>query len=130
MDLKVQNSFAKLLKAVGHEFRLICSSEVDLEAAMDAGEFSNELFYQIALSVIHLPGIDERKNDMEDLIRSIMDNSSNFKFDSRKIELSEEALNYLVEQKWSKNLDHLVQKVTNAVTNTEDRVITPELLES
>ena len=67
---------------------------------------------------------------MEDLIRSIMDNSSNFKFDSRKIELSEEALNYLVEQKWSKNLDHLVQKVTNAVTNTEDRVITPELLES
>ena len=44
--------------------------------------------------------------------------------------LSEEALNYLVEQKWSKNLDHLVQKVTNAVTNTEDRVITPELLES
>ena len=130
MDLKVQNSFAKLLKAVGHEFRLICSSEVDLEAAIDAGEFSNELFYRIALSVIHLPGIDERKNDMEGLIRSIMDNSSNFKFDSRKIELSEEALNYLVEQKWSKNLDHLVQKVTNAVTNTEDRVITPELLES
>jgi DNA-binding NtrC family response regulator len=130
MDLKVQNGFAKLLKAVGHEFRLICSTEVDLEVAMDEGNFSHDLFYRIALSVIQLPGIEERKNDLEDIIRSIMDNSSNFKFDSRKIELSEEAADYLVGQTWSKNLDHLVQKVTNAVTNTEDRVITVELFES
>ncbi|MCZ6673867.1 MAG: response regulator [Verrucomicrobia bacterium] len=129
LDQKLQSSFAKLLKAVGHEFRLICSSEADLEEKMDDGEFSHELFYRIALSVIQLPALEKREDDLEDIVRTIMDNSSNFKFDSRKIELSEEATSYLKEQSWGKNLEQLVQKVTNAVTNTEDRIITPELLE-
>ena len=129
MDLKVQNSFAKLLKAVGHEFRLICSSEEDLEEKMDEGEFSHDLFYRIALSVIYLPGLGERANDLADIIRTIMDNSSNFKFDSRKIELSDEAFSYLSEQSWSKNLEQLVQRISNAVANTEDRVITPDVLD-
>jgi len=129
MDLELQTAFSKLLKAVGHQFRLICSSEVDLEEKMDAGEFSNDLFYRIALSVIHLPTMGEREDDLGDIVRTIMDNSSNFKFDSRKIELSDEAMSYLNDQAWSKNLEQLVQKVTNAVTNTEDRIITPEVLE-
>jgi DNA-binding NtrC family response regulator len=130
LDLGLQATFSKLLKAVGHEFRLICSSEADLEEKMDAGEFSYELFYRIALSVIHLPGLEDRKDDLEDIVRTIMDNSSNFKFDSRKIELSDEANNFLVDQSWSFNLEQLVQKVTNAVSNTEDRVITPEVLQA
>lgn len=130
MDLGLQASFAKLLKAVGHEFRLICSAEADLEEKMDEGEFSHELFYRIALSVINLPGLEERKEDMEDIIRTIMDNSSNFKFDSRKIELSDDATSFLGEQTWSHNLEQLVQMITNAVSNTEDRLITPELLQA
>jgi DNA-binding NtrC family response regulator len=130
LDLGLQATFSKLLKAVGHEFRLICSSEADLEEKMDAGEFSYELFYRIALSVIHLPGLEERKEDLEDIVRTIMDNSSNFKFDSRKIELSDEANSFLADQSWSFNLEQLVQKVTNAVSNTEDRVITPEVLQA
>ncbi|SVE11772.1 uncharacterized protein METZ01_LOCUS464626 [marine metagenome] len=44
MGLNLQASFAKLLKAVGHEFRLICSSEVDLEERMDKDEFFHDLF--------------------------------------------------------------------------------------
>lgn len=128
MNLEVQASFAKLLKAVGHEFRLICSSEADLEEMMDGGEFSHDLFYRIALSVIHLPGLNDRAQDLEDIVRTIMDNSSNFKFDSRKIELSDETFAYLSEQNWSNNLEQLVQKISNAVANTEDRIITPEVL--
>ncbi|MCB1123881.1 MAG: response regulator [Verrucomicrobiae bacterium] len=130
MDLELQAAFAKLLKAVGHQFRLICSSEEDLEAKMDLEEFSHDLFYRIALSVIQLPSLTARLDDLEDVVRTIMDNSSNFKFDSRKIELSDDAFNYLREQKWSRNLEQLVQRVTNAVANTEDRVITPEMLQS
>jgi DNA-binding NtrC family response regulator len=129
LNLDLQAAFAKLLKAVGHQFRLICSTEVDLEEKLDAGEFSNDLFYRIALSIIHLPSIEERKEDLSDIVRTIMDNSSNFKFDSRKIELSDEAMSYLSDQPWSENLEQLVQKVTNAVSNTEDRIITPEVLE-
>ena len=129
MNLELQGSFAKILKAVGHQFRLICSSEVDLEEKMDEEEFSHELFYRIALSVIQLPGLDKRKEDLVDVVRSIMDNSSNFKFDSRKIELSDEANNFLLEQPWATNLEQLVQRITNAVTNTEDRIITPEGLQ-
>lgn len=130
MDLELQAGFAKLLKAVGHQFRLICSSEEDLDEKMDRDEFSHDLFYRIALSVIHLPPLAERLDDLEDIVRTIMDNSSNFKFESRKIELSDEALEYLRKQNWSRNLEQLVQRVTNAVANTEGRVITPDLLQS
>jgi DNA-binding NtrC family response regulator len=98
MDQELQSSFAKLLKAVGHEFRLICSSEADLEEKMDKDEFSHDLFYRIALSVIQLPSLEDRIDDLEDIVRTIMDNSSNFKFDSRKIELSDEASSFLLEQ--------------------------------
>tara|TARA_Y100000588_G_scaffold116122_1_gene127169 strand:+ start:1832 stop:2179 length:348 start_codon:yes stop_codon:yes gene_type:complete len=52
LDLEAQGAFTKLLEAVGHQFRLICSSEADLEEKMDAGDFSHELFYKNALSVI------------------------------------------------------------------------------
>jgi DNA-binding NtrC family response regulator len=130
MDQELQSSFAKLLKAIGHEFRLICSSEVDLEEKMDKNEFSHDLFYRIALSVIQLTGLEDRMDDLEDIVRTIMDNSSNFKFDSRKIELSDEAFSFLRDQTWSKNLEQLVQKITNAVANTEDRIITPEVLQA
>ena len=130
MDLNLQASFAKLLKAVGHEFRLICSSEVDLEEKMDKDEFSHDLFYRIALSVIQLPSLEDRIEDLEDIGRTIMDNSSNFKFDSRKIELSDEASSFLQAQNWSQNPEHLVQKITNAVSSTEDRIINPEVLQA
>jgi DNA-binding NtrC family response regulator len=129
MDLELQSSFAKILKALGHEFRLICSSEEDLDQKMENNEFSHDLFYRIALSIIQLPSLEERMDDLEDIVRTIMDNSSNFKFDSRKIELSDESFNYLAEQNWSRNLEQLVQKITNAVANTEDRIITPEVLQ-
>jgi len=126
LGMDLQNAFAKMLKAVGHEFRLICSSEEDLESKMDQGEFSQELFYRIALSVIQLPSLDSRKSDIPDIIRTIMDNCTNFKFESRKIELSPDASNYVMEQPWSNNLDYLVQKISNVVSNTEERMITPE----
>ena len=66
--------------------------------------------------------------DLPDIIRTIMDNSTNYKFDGRKIELSDEADAYLKQQSWTRNLEQLVQKVTSAVTSTEDRIISPDLL--
>ena len=55
---------------------------------------------------------------------------SNFKFYSRKIELSDEAIEHLLDQDWATDLEKLAQKITNAATNTEDRINTPEGLES
>jgi len=128
LDIKLQASFAKLLKAVGHEFRLVCSSTVDLEEKMDLGEFSHELFYRIALAVVHLPNMSARKGDIPDVVRAVIDQSANFKFDSRKIEVSDATLKELSTRDWKCNIEELVQKVMNAVTNTEERVIPPELI--
>mgnify|MGYP001173156191 CR=1 FL=1 len=82
------------------------------------------------LSVIQLPSLEDRIEDPEDIGRTIMDNSSNFIFDSRKIELSDEASSFLQAQNWSKNPEHLVQKITNAGSSIEDRIITPEVLQA
>ncbi len=128
MDLKLQVAFAKLLKAVGHEFRVICCSTADLEAKMDEGLFSHELFYRIALSVIQLPGLSNRKSDIPAIVRSIVDSAENFKFDTRKIELSDAALKGLSGNIGNITLEQLIQKITNAVTKTEERIISPGLI--
>jgi len=78
--------------------------------------------------VVHLPNMSARKGDIPDVVRAVIDQSANFKFDSRKIEVSDATLKELSTRDWKCNIEELVQKVMNAVTNTEERVIPPELI--
>jgi len=54
------------------EFRLVCATNRDLRAEVDAGRFRRDLYYRIAGWVCRLPALEERREDILPLARHFM----------------------------------------------------------
>ncbi len=52
--------------------RVIAATNVDLEAAMDAGTFRRDLYYRLAALPIHVPSLAERPEDVGPLAHAIL----------------------------------------------------------
>ncbi len=51
------------------DFRLVCATNRDLARARETGEFRADLYYRIAASVVRLPTLAQRRDDILDLFR-------------------------------------------------------------
>jgi DNA-binding NtrC family response regulator len=54
------------------DFRLIASSSQDLMAMVEHGKFRNDLLHHINTLTIRAPSLNERREDIADLVRSIL----------------------------------------------------------
>ncbi len=54
------------------EFRLVCATNRDLSAEVEAGRFRRDLYYRIAGWVCRLPSLEERREDILPLTRHFM----------------------------------------------------------
>jgi len=54
------------------DFRLIASSSQDLMAMVEHGKFRNDLLHHINTLTIRTPSLNERRDDIADLVRSIL----------------------------------------------------------
>ncbi len=130
LPLDLQNSMALVFRSFGNKVHFICATDVDLEEKVDDGDFSVDLFYRIALSVLTLPPLNERKADMGLLVRHVMDNASVFQIENRSVEFAEDAISSLMNKDWKNNLDELVQVVSRAAANAKDRKAGAEQIEA
>ncbi|HDM8237077.1 sigma-54 interaction domain-containing protein [Vibrio campbellii] len=103
--------------------RLITATHRNLMEAVAGGDFREDLFYRIAVGVLHLPPLREREGDLsllvDSLLRVMNEQDSNFKY--KKI--SPEAKNLILNHSWPGNVRELQSTLLRALLWCEDNTI-------
>ena len=103
------------------DFRLICATNKDLEAAVAKGEFRADLYYRINVIPVFLPALRERPGDIALLARAFLDrfNVEN----GRKLALSAGAMDALKRCYFPGNVRELENCVRRTATLAHGEVI-------
>jgi len=109
------------------DVRLICTTNRDLEAMVESGEFREDLFYRINVIRIHIAPLRERPDDIPVLaehfltrIRKEMGKSSG--------SFSSEGMRMLREHRWPGNIRELENVIERAVALETGEMVMPENL--
>lgn len=108
--------------------RVIVATTTDLEPAVKAGAFRDDLFYHLAVVRIPLPPLRERG---EDVVLLAMHFLATFRGSNGKsgVTLSPEALRTMRHFPWPGNVRELQSRIRRAVIMCDERQITPADLE-
>jgi DNA-binding NtrC family response regulator len=100
--------------------RILAASNRDLGRMMSQGGFREDLYYRLSVVVIHLPGLEERREDIPLLVQHFLQRS-NLK-NKRNIKITEEAMQVLSRSSWPGNvreLENLVERLAIFCTSGE-----------
>ncbi len=106
-------------KSIRVDVRLIAATNSDLEAAVNAGAFREDLYYRLQVVEIHLPPLRERGEDIPDLVRHFLD-IFNRKNGRRITGVSPEMLDILQEYPWPGNVRELENAIEHAVVLADE----------
>ena len=126
LPLPMQKELVAVLRATSTGFRLICTTNEDLEKLTDEGQFHDELFYRVASLPVLLPPLRDRVDDIPALVKHFASHATNPHFDAASIEFTEDAIDVLKEYHWPGNLTELHQVVSKIASTAESRVVTSQ----
>lgn len=95
------------------EFRLIAATNTDLKALVKEGKFREDFYYRIAKTVIHIPPLRERKEDIPVYVNYFL-NTINERFGTKFKRLSDEALFCFRNYDWPGNVRELINFLEQA----------------
>jgi two-component system NtrC family response regulator len=96
------------------DVRLITATHRDLKAAVEAGEFREDLFYRLHVVSIKLPPLRERQGDIPLLVSHFIEKHRKEAKD-RPLEISEKALQLLENYPWPGNVRELENCILRAM---------------
>jgi len=99
------------------DVRLITATNRDLKAAVEAGEFREDLFYRLHVVSIKLPPLRERKEDIPLLVSHFIEKHKR-EVKGRRLEISEKALQALENYSWPGNVRELENCIHRAMLFT------------
>ena len=110
------------------DVRVVAATNKDLEQAVDAGQFREDLYFRLGVVTIPMPPLRERGDDVYLLSRAFL---HHYKRDFKKEikGFSEDAINALAEHRWPGNVRELENKIKRAVVMTEGEMITSKDLD-
>jgi len=96
------------------DIRVVATTNRNLAAAIQKGDFREDLFYRLNVIDIHLPALRERKEDIEILANHFLNKfAAEYHRPVRKI--SEATMPWLKEQEWRGNVRELKNALERAV---------------
>jgi transcriptional regulator with PAS, ATPase and Fis domain len=117
------------VKEIEVDVRIITATNKDLMLEVSEGRFREDLFYRVAVGVLHLPPLRERQGDIsllsDTLIRAIGMADAQLK----DKEISAEAKKIILKQSWSGNIRELQSTLLRAALWSQGSIITAANLE-
>lgn len=101
--------------------RIITATNVDLESAVEAGEFREDLYYRLNVMPIKLPPLSERAEDIPELAHFLIEKIG--KSQGRPLELTDSAIRLLMRHDWPGNVRELENCLERAAIMCEDGLI-------
>jgi len=111
-------------KEIKADFRTIAATNKDLEAAMDQGEFRNDLFYRLNVFVIEIPPLRERRSDIPLLAQHFF-NVFTSQMNKPIAKISPAAMKLLADYDWPGNVRELENAIERAVVVCKAKEIQP-----
>ena len=105
------------------DIRLVCATNMDLEALVREGRFREDLYYRINTVHIALPPLRERKEDIVPLAQQFLERFA-LKYHRPLTAIAPDAAEILKAQPWSGNIRELQNVVEKAVILSEDTELT------
>ena len=111
------------------DVRLVAATNRDLQERVAGGEFREDLYYRLKVVQIHVPSLQERRNDIPLLVEHFRRNF-NRKFDREIKGISSEVEQMFLDYPWPGNVRELENLLEHAFVRCRQNVITAENLPS
>jgi two-component system response regulator AtoC len=108
------------------DVRVIASTNRDLEAALQAGQFREDLYYRLNVVEIRVPSLRERRDEIPALAAQFL-STFNHQY-QREVQLSREVLDLFREYPWPGNVRELENMVRRLVVLANAEQVCQELL--
>jgi DNA-binding NtrC family response regulator len=115
-------------KSVLIDIRLICATNMDLEAMVKEGRFREDLYYRINTVALHLPPLRERTDEIVPLAEGFVLKYAE-QYHRAANGLSEEAKQLLLRCRWSGNIRELQNCIEKAIIYSETELVRAEDLQ-
>ena len=108
------------------QVRMVCASNTDLKAAVEAGKFREDLYYRLEVVSLWLSALRDRKSDIPDLSRYFLERLSS-RFQRPAPTLGAATLQLLQEWTWPGNIRELENWISRAIILGDDVSIGADL---
>lgn len=106
------------------DVRVLAATNIDLEAAVAAGQFRQDLFFRLNVATIHLPPLRQRPGDIASLAAHFLELYSS-RMNRPELRLADAALVALTAYPWPGNIRELENVIHNAVLLAPGPAIEP-----
>lgn len=114
-------------KSVKVDVRIIAATNKDLRAAVEKGEFREDLYYRLKVVPIHLPPLRKRKDDIPLLVKHFIE-KFNKEMYMEVTNLSPRAMELLLDYNYPGNIRELEHILEHAFVRCRGKTIHPEHL--
>lgn len=108
--------------------RVIAATNADLQQSIVAGKFREDLYFRLAVVVIHIPPLRERGDDVAVLAREFLQRYAT-QNNKKNLAFSPDALRAIYQHNWSGNVRELQNRVKRAVIMADAKRLTAADLE-
>ena len=106
------------------DVRILASTNQDLEAKIERGEFREDLFYRLNVMTVTMPSLGEMVNDIPLLAQHFLEMYSR-EYNRSDLEFAPESLQCLMRRAWKGNVRELENTINRAVLLCDSTLITP-----